>query len=479
MQKQKSLRRKLISVYLGIIVGTFLILAAILPTLIRSYFINNQENILKKQGQAVAQFYETTIVGGQKDLLVTDFLTSLISSVLETEIWFVDGETGQILSSKNIPLVMNMDAPIVKQILQGNTITTTVGFERFFENKVLTMGMPLQKNGEVELLMFLHTEIPLIESTVKDMQFIISFVLLISLMVAVILVLILSRDIITPINQMNAAAKKMAGGNFAAKVEIYSDDEVGELARSFNHMGEELGKLEELRKSFIANISHDFRSPLTSIKGFLQAILDGTIPEEKQEYYLNVVLDETERLTKMTNDILHLTKMESNQVQLTFQDFDVHETIRKILIGMEQQINAKNIQVELFFIEEKLSVLGDIEQIQRVIYNLLDNAIKFTEAGDKITIETTVISKKAYITITDTGPGISESSLKHIFDRFHKGDNSRGMHRKGTGLGLAIVKEIIKMHNQQISVTSKEGEGTSFSFSLALSNNTKLLTKRS
>lgn len=475
MQKQRSLRRKLISIYLGIIGGTFLILAAILPTLIRSYFINNQQDLLKKQGQAIAQYYESILFNGQ-----TEVLANLMSDVLDTEIWFVDVDTGQVISAnREVPLRINMDAIIVQQIVQGQTVTTTVGFERFFDKEVLTMGMPLRRNGQVNLLMFLHTEIPLIESTVNDMQFIISFVLAVSLLVAVILVVILSRDIIDPINQMNAAAKKMAGGNFAAKVQIYSDDEVGELARSFNHMGEELGKLEELRKSFIANISHDFRSPLTSIKGFVSAILDGTIPEEKQEYYLNVVLDETERLTKMTNDILHLTKMESNQVQLQRQDFDVHETIRKILIGMEHQINAKNIQVELFLIEEKLMVIGDIEQIQRVIYNLLDNAIKFTNNGDKITIETTVISRKAYITITDTGPGIPEQSLKHIFDRFHKGDSSRGMHRKGTGLGLAIVKEIIKLHGEEISVTSKEGEGASFSFSLSLTKNTKLLTKRS
>ncbi|WP_105615520.1 sensor histidine kinase [Vallitalea okinawensis] len=475
MGKFKSLRKKLLSIYLGIIVGTFLILSALLPSIIRGYFIENQTDVLMREGQSIAEYYKATRFNFQFEVLA-----GLVNKMLETEMWLVNVETGQIVTSDGATGVMKLDSPLSKEVLKGNVVQTTGDFQGYFDVEVLTVGMPLYgDDGHMDLLLFLHTEIATIENTVDDMQTIITFVLGISLLVAFILIFILSRDIIGSINQMNIAAKKMAGGNFAAKVEIHTDDEVGQLAESFNHMGEELRKLEAMRRSFIANISHDFRSPLTSIKGFVSAILDGTIPEDMQDHYLNVVLDETERLAKMTNDILHLTKMESNQVQLEYRDFDVHEVIRKVLIGLEQRINEKNIKIELIFIDERLMVHGDLEQIQRAVHNLLDNAVKFVGENDQIFIESSVINKKVHISIIDTGPGINEESLKHIFDRFHKGDYSRGVHKLGTGLGLAIVKEIIKKHGEEITVSSKEGEGTAFTFTLALANNSKLLTKRS
>ncbi|MBR2264307.1 MAG: hypothetical protein IJ917_08215, partial [Firmicutes bacterium] len=187
-----------------------------------------------------------------------------------------------------------------------------------------------------------------------------------------------------------------------------------------------LKELENMRSGFIANISHDFRSPLTSIRGFLEAMLDGTIPEELHPKYMQIVLDETNRLTKMTNNILDLTKMENGQDEVVRTHFDINEMIIKMALGFEQRIEEKQIRMDFQFVQEKLIVNADLDKIQRVIYNLIDNALKFTRVGDSICIETTAVGQKAVITVADTGLGIDEKSLPHIFERFNKGDASRG-----------------------------------------------------
>ena len=259
---------------------------------------------------------------------------------------------------------------------------------------------------------------------------------------------------------MKKAAEAITKGDFSQEVHITSNDEVGELASSFNVMAKELQSVDTLQSDFIANISHDFRSPLTSIKGYVEAILDGTIPQEQYSKYLSIVLDEANRLTKMTNNILDLTKMENGQIELHRVNFDINEMIIKLALSLEQRFEEKKIHVDFQFIQEKLYVNADLDLIQRVVYNLLDNALKFTEEGDSITVETSIVARKAYIVVSDTGMGISEEVLPHIFERFHKGDKSRGKNKMGAGLGLAIVKQIMLTHHEDITVRSQVGEGT-------------------
>ena len=197
-------------------------------------------------------------------------------------------------------------------------------------------------------------------------------------------------------------------------------------------------------------------------------MLDGTIPQDSYDKYLQIVLDEANRLTKMTNNVLDLTKMENGQIELNRRSFDINELIVGLALSFEQRVEDKKIQIQFQFIQEKLFVYADFDQIQRVIYNLLDNALKFTDEGDSITVETSIIGKKAHISVEDTGCGIEENALPHVFDRFNKGDKSRGKNKLGTCLGLAIAKQIIVNHGEDISVTSHLGEGTKFSFTLPL-----------
>ena len=272
-----------------------------------------------------------------------------------------------------------------------------------------------------------------------------------------------------PVRIMNKAADSYAKGDFKERIDIHSNDEIGYVAKTMNYMATELDTLEDEQKKFISNVSHDFRSPLTSIKGYIEAMLDGTIPVEMQEKYLNIILFETERLNKLTQGILDLNRFRGQGMLLDITEFDINSMIRTTIQTFEGNCVKKGLSFDLVLTEEQLFVEGDSGKIQQVLYNLIDNATKFSHNNSTITIETTIKNGKVFISIKDTGIGIPKDSIKKIWERFYKTDQSRGKDKKGTGLGLAIVKEIVQAHKQNINVISTEGVGTEFIFTLPLS----------
>lgn len=289
---------------------------------------------------------------------------------------------------------------------------------------------------------------------------------LVSILISIVLVYIFSLKISKPLKQINNAAKVIAGGEFRKKLHIESQDEIGELARSFNQMVAALQNLEEMRRGFIANVSHELRTPMTLIRGFVEGILDGTIPPEKHSDYLAIVRDETDRLNRLVNDLLDLAKMEAGEATLSFSEFDINELVRRCIIKLEKLIVNKGIQVEANFEEEETMVNADSDAIERVLYNLVHNAIKFTPENGKITVSTALKKDKALVSVEDNGIGISSEDIDLIWDRFYKSDKSRGRDRSGTGLGLAIVKNIVSEHGQEVWVESETGKGAKFTFTL-------------
>ena len=241
---------------------------------------------------------------------------------------------------------------------------------------------------------------------------------------------------------------------------------MGYLSASLNYMSSQLRDMEDYQKKFVANVSHDFRSPLTSIKGYVEAMTDGTIPPELHEKYLKIILFETERLTDLTHDLLTLNEFDTNHLLLNREVFDIHEMIKHVAASFEGVCTQKKISIELVFATKHLNVNADKRKIQQVLYNLLDNAIKFSDPDSIITIETTDRGEKIYTAVKDNGIGIPRAALGKIWERFYKSDLSRGKDKKGTGLGLAIVKEAVQAHGENITVVSTEGVGTEFSFSL-------------
>lgn len=337
-------------------------------------------------------------------------------------------------------------------------------YERY-DAEHLSVMVPITSNMATRGYIAIHMPMSDIyaerEAILRDILkvFIIIFLLSLSIL------LVFTFSIYIPLLEIIKGAKEYAQNNLTYKIKVDKHDEMGYLASTLNYMGDELLKNNEYQNQFIANVSHDFRSPLTSIKGYAEAMSDGTIPPELYPKYLGIIKSETERLDKLTRSMLTLNKMNKQMVLYT-TDFDINAVIKNTVAVFEMTCRQKKISIDLILEGEDLYVSADVDKIKQVLYNLLDNAIKFSEKNTTITIETTDKHGKVYVSVKDQGEGIPVDSQRKIWDRFYKIDASRGKDRKGTGLGLAIVKEIIQAHQQNINVISTEGVGTEFIFTL-------------
>ena len=249
-------------------------------------------------------------------------------------------------------------------------------------------------------------------------------------------------------------------------MEYSEEDELGSLAANINDMATSLDNLEKMRSGFVSDVSHELRTPMTTISGFVEGILDGTIEEDDREKYLSIVLSESKRLSKLVTDLLALTKSENGQAELNITDFDICDLLCQTLVKFEIQIEEKNIEIEMDIPEEKCFVSADKNAITQVLINLMNNAVKFVPENGKVSVRIWTHQSRVYVEIKNTGDGIEKEKIPYIWDRFYKTDSSRGVDRSGFGLGLYIVKSIISNHGEKIWVDSEVGEYTSFAFSL-------------
>ena len=282
------------------------------------------------------------------------------------------------------------------------------------------------------------------------------------LMVASIIVYIETKSLVAPLTEMTRAAKAFSEGDFSKRVSVDSDDEIGELARGFNSMADSLVEMERSRSSFVANVSHELRTPMTTIGGYIDGILDGTIPRERQTEYLNIALSEVKRLSRLTTELLNMSKIEAGEREAAISVHNLWDTILNVMFSCEQRINQKNIQIEGLNPDDPAYVLCDPDMLHQVIYNLVDNAIKFTPENGEISVTVTPADTTTKVVIRNTGDGIEPEDLPRIFDRFYKGDKSRALDRTGTGLGLYIVKTLVGIMGGEITVYSEKGSFTSF-----------------
>ncbi len=357
-------------------------------------------------------------------------------------------------------------------IKNGEVFKERDDFGGYYDANVYVIGIPISYNGEIVGGMFFNTPLPQMRQVVTEMFLIFLFAASFAIAVAFIFVYRQSKTISQPISQINSAVRDIAAGDFTKRVTVNSADEIGQLASSFNFMADSIEKLENNRNEFISNVSHELRTPMTSISGFIQGILDHTIPPEKEADYLTIVLDETHRLTRMVNDLLEMSKMSSSEYRLDITDFDLNELVRLCIIQLESRISEKDLDLDVDFSQESLNVLADQDSIRRVLINLMDNAIKFSYPKTVISIKTWVEAKKAYFSIGNFGDGIDSADLSNVFERFYKTDKSRTRDKTGAGLGLSMVKNILVLHKQSIWVESdyaKDGTNikfTKFTFTL-------------
>ena len=457
------------TIYIVIILISFIALISILSTTFEEYFMTQKEKTLIEQCEKIQKQYSLVYERGPRYIESLQTEMEALDKYLDARIWWVN-RNGEIYVDSKIDdttwIGEKLTYEEIEEVFKGYIIKRKGKFKNYFKEPVLTIGYPIIVNNKVVIALFMHSPIPEIKKTVSDVYKITITGLVFSILIAFIAMFFLSRNLKKDIKNLNDAVEFVSKGNFEKRLAITRRDELGKLAENFNYMAVELNKLEELRRTFISNLSHDIRSPLTSIKGYLQAILDGTIPVEKQDKYLNIALKESERLTKMTNDILDLSKMESGQMGLSKCEFHINNLLINEIEKHENRLMNKNIGVEFNLFEGNDLVYADVEQITRVVYNLIDNAIKFVNFGGKISFKTYEKKNTVYISIQNTGEVIKEEELRYIWNRFHKLDKSRGEDKKGSGLGLSIVQAIIKNHGEDITVKSSQEEGTVFTFTL-------------
>ena len=394
---------------------------------------------------------------------------SAIATYLDAEIWMIDIDGKVILDTGKKLVDPEENTHIVEEFDPtsfGTSYYMTGDFFDEFSEETLSVISPINYNLRVRGYLVIHTSLDVLRAEKEETLNIMYITLAALLVISLIALLMVGYIIYSPLKKITRATSEYAAGNLTYQVEVETEDEFGRLADSMNLMAKELNEMEEYERKFVANISHDFRSPLTSIKGYVEAMMDGTIPVEFQEKYFNIVLFEADRLKKLTEELLTLNSFGSKRGMLEITNFDINAVIKNTAASFEGRCTERKISIELLFESWHQPVKADIGKIQQVLYNLIDNAIKFSNDNSSIEVETTVRHEKVFVSVKDHGVGIPKESQKKIWERFYKTDSSRGKDKRGTGLGLAIVKEIIQAHNEHINVISTEGVGTEFTFSL-------------
>ena len=390
-----------------------------------------------------------------------------ISAYAKAAVWLVDRE-GIVLVSSRPDSYPTAPAQIrgFDPAASGSATYQEGNYHGYFEEDVLTVSAPVIQGFSTKGYLLIHKEVSDLTDFRDTLMRSVYATVIIIYLLSFIVLLAFQFLVYRPLRKITEAATQYASGNLEYEIPVTTQDEMGYLSASLNYMSAQLRDMEDYQKKFVANVSHDFRSPLTSIKGYVEAMADGTIPPEMQQKYLNIILFETERLTDLTQDLLTLNEFDTKDILLNKEVFDIHEVIKNTAATFEGICTKRKISIELILAARHLNVYADRKKIQQVLYNLIDNAIKFSDSDSSITVETTDRGDKVYISVKDYGIGIPRDSLNKIWERFYKTDASRGKDKKGTGLGLSIVKEAIQAHGENINVISTEGVGTEFIFSL-------------
>lgn len=461
-----SLSRKFIFCYILIGITGFLLVTGGGSRLIEKHLEHSLSESFYQEAVSIASNETVTHNISSYNLdTIQESLTS-IAIAQDTEIWILNNQNEIIVNTDKT--ASNFPAPVKSfdPTAWGGSYYQIGDFYGFFSSPRLSVIAPITADMSTKGYVAIHYQMRFLYQNRSGLLKIMQILFLCIYLITLLLLLLYHWHVQRPLSQIIRGTTEFAGGNLSYKIPVTSDDEMGYLANMLNYMAEKLNRNGEYQRHFIANISHDFRSPLTSIKGYVEAMLDGTIPAEMQGKYLNIISFEANRLEKLTRSLLTLNDLDVQKRIMHKQKFDINQTIKTTAEAFEGECTKHRIRLELILSGTELFVNADMEQIQQVLYNLLDNAVKFSDDESSIEVETTEKNDRVFISVKDHGCGIPKNSLSRIWDRFYKTDVSRGKDRKGTGLGLSIVKEIINAHDQNIDVVSTEGIGTEFIFTL-------------
>lgn len=490
-KKRSNIFTKYFLIFVTIFLFGFLALGTTLLLLVNAYSIDEKTELLKENTASIAiNVSETLIVNDMNSeysaekVLICETLDT-ISKCIDSDVFVCDVEGNVILCKEQVGVAsyrsesmvcedheeFRVDDSLLQSVYENGMAVTRAdinGVSCYVVGR--TINAPKYAAAENEE----PGTIGLVFATVKEgttelvLRIIRNFIVILIgvLIMASIIIWLLTKKMVTPLQQMSAAAKRFAVGDFSYRVKINSNDELSDLGYAFNEMAEALDKLEGSRRSFVANVSHELKTPMTSISGFIDGILDGTIPKEKHEYYLKIVSDEIRRLSRLVVAMLNMSKMESGDFEMKPKDYNISDQIIHILLTFEQKIEKKNIEIKGLDYLGARYVHADTDMVYQVIYNLFDNAVKFTNENGYIKIGIDDDGDMLEISIKNSGEGIKADELSRIFERFYKVDKSRSLDAKGTGLGLYIVKMIVEMHGGRIFARSDAPNEAEFVFTL-------------
>ena len=434
------------------------------------YFRSDRERMLSNNIDSAAQLMVASIYqDGYINRTTMESIFSIISTTNDSVLFFTwpNGQTAVCSEGRAcVHSTYMMPPDAMNQVLSNGQYSELGTLSGLYDTSHYTVGKPvLTEDGVLIGVLFASSNASSLTVFLNDLlsMFIVSAGVM--LFVSSLLSVWLTQRLTTPLRTIADAARSYGKGDFSARVPVEGDDEIAQLSLTFNNMAQGLEANEESRSTFIDNVAHELRTPMTSIKGFIDGILDGTIPPEQQDHYLEIVSQEVGRLARLTRSMLDVTKLEKGEYNASAKVYDIWETITGVAFGAEKRIAEKNIRIEGLAPQRTL-VYADPDIVYQVVFNLVDNAVKFAGQNGVVTFRVQEKQGRVYVGIKNTGEGIPKEDIPHIFDRFYKADKSRSLHVEGAGLGLYICKKLINRSGGDIMVRSKQGEFTEFVFNL-------------
>lgn len=458
----------------GMILLSFVLLGCSFTSLFYNYMLREEKTSLSTNASAVAAYVSSQSALSTGMDWNLQLSVSYGASVSDTDVVLGDTGGNVVFCScakfycdhvgKQLPTAF-----LEKMDVEGY-VYATGELDGIYEDERYLYGVPVYRMDSDTLLGYV-----LVSTATKDISDMMSrimglflFTAVVVLLVAMVATMLITRRQTETLRELSKAAKQFAHGDFSARINPDgAGEEVAELAIAFNNMAGSLEQSESLRQEFISNVSHELKTPMTTIAGFMDGMLDGTIPREKYAYYMRAVSDEVKRLSRLVRSMLDISRLKSTGEAIERSRFDVTETLGRTLLTFERKIEEKHLDVQVNMPERAVYVLANEDAITQVIYNLLDNGVKFARQGTPFLLTVATSGGKALISIANTGPEIPPEELSLVFNRFHKSDKSRSQDKDGVGLGLYIVKTILGSHGEDITVTSREGV-TTFTFTLTL-----------
>lgn len=469
---QKSIFTKYFSVCAALVIISVTILGAVFLIFASQYFKEDKYHLLESNAQRAADFVSEYYQSGSDAAVGKKVLKNslaALSEAISANFFLVDPSGSTIYCTEMSPCIHTaypVPNEIMERVARDGTYSEMGKLGGLYSDRYYTVAVPVKSGAMVTAYVFASTHASSQQQAfLNEMlkMFLISAVAVLA--ITFIAVYFISIQMVKPLRQMSAAAQKFGRGEFDTRLEVTSYDEMGQLAMALNNMAQSLSTMEVARRSFTANISHELKTPMTSISGFIDGILDGTIPPEKQSYYLRIVSDETKRLSRLVKTMLNLSRIEAGEMKINRTKFDVVDTICQTVFSFEQPIEKKHLDIRGLD-HDKVMVDADQDLIHQVIYNLTENAVKFVNEGGYIEFGFTSDTSRTYISVKNSGAGLSREEIPKIFDRFYKTDKSRGLDKNGVGLGLYIVRSIVNLHGGEIIVRSAQGEYVEFVLSL-------------